>query len=218
MAERFSAVTQKPKIIEGFYRTILEEGFEGASIAKVAARIDMKPTLIIHYFGNRENLVLAGVDYVIDSYSRLLNGFKVRYTDPDKRLKALLETLWSREYYEKVHIAVAFSVIAVSFRNPRVQKKIKGLYTVFRKSLVKDLGELKEAGAVTVEDVEKAADVLISMVEGSRHFRHFHVKQKDVSAYNRSMIQAATLLLKKPEWGTIPDKSSKIPWKKKGGI
>ena len=201
MVKRLCAETQKPKIIESFYQTILEEGFEGTSIAKVAARIDMKPTLIIHYFGNKEALTLAGVDYVIESYSRLLNKFKKRYDDPEKRLMALLNTLWSKAYYENVHIAVAFSVIAVSFRNPRVKKKIQTLYQLFKTTLVKDLEELKNAGVVAVHDVEKAADILISMVEGSRHFRHFHVKSSDVAAYNQSMIMAALLLLKNPDWG-----------------
>lgn len=200
MAPRLNAETQKPKIIESYYHTILEEGFEGTSIAKIAARIDMNPTLIIHYFGNKENLALAGVDYVIESYAKLLNKFKIRYEDPEKRLMALLNTLWSKAYYERVHIAVSFSVIAVSFRNPRVRKKIQGLYLLFKASLVKDLEELKTAGAVAVPDVEKAVDVLISMIEGSRHFRHFHVKSKDVAAYNRGMVMAALSLLKNPHW------------------
>lgn len=198
--KRSNAEIQKPKIIESFYHTILEEGFEGTSIAKIAARIGMKPTLVIHYFGTKEDLTLSGVDYVIDAYAVLLNKFKTRYADPEKRLRALLNTLWSREYYEKVNIAVALSIITVSFRNPRIKKKIERLYNLFKLTLVRDLTELKAAGAVRVVDVEKAADVLISMVEGSRHFRHFFVKSRDVASYNRGMVNASLTLLKNPEW------------------
>lgn len=196
MSTRLNADTQKPKIIESFYQTILEEGFEGASIAKIAARIDMKPTLIIHYFGTKEKLTLACVDHVIESYSTLLDGFKTMHDDPEQRLMALLKTIWSRAYYEKVHIAVAFSVISASFRNPRIKKKIQGLYQLFKTRLVKELDALKRTEVITVSDVEKTADVLISMIEGSRHFRHFHVKAKDVPDYNQQMIKAALSILR----------------------
>ncbi|MBU1170940.1 MAG: TetR/AcrR family transcriptional regulator [Proteobacteria bacterium] len=198
MTKRLNADIQKPKIIESFYQTILEEGFEGTSIAKIAARIDMKPTLIIHYFGTKENLTIAGVDHVITIYSNLLDRLSPRHEDPEKRLMALLNTLWSRAYYEKFNIAVAFSVISVSFRNTRIKKKIQILYQQFKSRLIKELEALHREGVIACPDAVKTADVLISMVEGSRHFRHFHVKAKDVAGYNQSMIMAALSMLKTP--------------------
>ncbi len=198
MAGRLNAETQKPKILEGFYYTILEEGFEGASIAKVAARIDMKPTLILHYFRNKEALTVCGVDYVIEKYTQLFVKSHIESNDPEKRLNSLLKLLWSKEYYEHVHIAVALSGIAISFRNPRVKKKIQDLYHLFKAYLVSELETFQNEGVICVPDVEKTAEVLISMAEGSRHFRHFYVKSKDVAEYNQHMITAAFNILKMP--------------------
>lgn len=198
MAGRLNAETQKPKILEGFYYTILEEGFEGASIAKIAARIDMKPSLLLHYFGTKEALTLSGVDYVIERYARLFERARARSTDPEKRLTALMKLLWSREYYENVHIAVALSGVAISFRNPRVKKKIQGLYNLYKTFLMNEFEALQEAGVIDVAEIEKTAEVLISMVEGSRHFRHFFVKSKDVAEYNQHMMMAALQILKQP--------------------
>jgi len=62
MKKRLNAGIQKPKMVKHFYKTILAEGFEGASIAKVAKRMKIHPSLILHYFGNKENLTLALVD------------------------------------------------------------------------------------------------------------------------------------------------------------
>lgn len=196
MTGRLNAETQKPKILEGFYYTILEEGFEGASIAKIAERIDMKPTLILHYFGNKESLTVCGVDYVIERYSKLFVKSRLKNKDPEKRLNALLKLLWSKEYYENVHIAVALSGVAISFRNPRVKKKIQDLYRLFKSYLIEELEMFQREGVICVNDIEKTAEVLISMVEGSRHFRHFFVKSKDVALYNQQMILAAMKILK----------------------
>ena len=42
------------------------------------------------------------------------------------------------------------------------------------------------------------AEILITMAEGARHFRHFHVKPEDMAAYTEHMIMAALSLLKNP--------------------
>lgn len=196
MGKRLKAEIQKPKIVEAFYRTILEEGFEGASIAKIAARIDMTPTLIIHYFGTKENMTMALVDYVLELYSKLLRSAKTQETDPHLRLQKLLRIFWSRSYYEKIHIASDFSVISASFRNTRINRKIKVLYDQMRSFLAKNLEDLKDEGVIDVEDIPGTVDVMISMIEGSRHFRHFFVKPKDLEDYNQRMINAALAVLK----------------------
>ncbi len=196
MTGRLNAETQKPKILESFYYTILEEGFEGASIAKIAKRINMKPTLILHYFRNKEALTVSGVDYVIERYTKLFVKSRLKNSDPEKRFNALLKLLWSKEYYETVHIAVALSGIAISFRNPRIKKKIQDLYLLFKTYLMEELGSFQAEGIICVQDIEKTAEVLMTMVEGSRHFRHFYVKSKDLVQYNQHMMMAALSVLR----------------------
>lgn len=210
MPGRLNAETQKPKILKGFYYTILEEGFEGASIAKIAERIDMKPTLILHYFGNKEALTASGVDYVVERYTRLFVKSRLKNNDPEKRLNALLKLLWSKEYYETVHIAVALSGIAISFRKPRIKKKIQNLYLLLKNYLIEELESFQAEGIICVSDIEKTAEVLISMVEGSRHFRHFYVKSKDVAQYNQHMITAAMSILKQNQLADNWFKNTKI--------
>ncbi len=200
MAKRQCAEVRKPKIIESFYRTILEEGFEGASIAKVAKRLDIHPSLILHYFGNKENMTLACVDFVIFEYATLFRKLQSGNMAPEERLAKLVKTLWSKAYYEKIHIAASLSVITVSFRNPRVRKKIKGLYRLFKEYLIKELKDLKEKGVIHAQDIERVADVLVTMVEGSRHFCHFFIKAKDLKQYNQDMGMAALGMLTNASW------------------
>ncbi len=196
MKKRLNADIQKPKIVKHFYKTILAEGFEGASIAKVAKRMKIHPSLILHYFGNKENLTLALVDFVIDAYGSLLKKFKSQDGAPEDRLMKLLEAIWSREYYEKINVAGSFAVLAVSFRNEKIHGKIRELYRMFKKFLVREIEYLIDNRVIGVNDPEQAAEVIMTMIEGSRHFRTFIIDEDQVGKYNQDMIQTAHFLLK----------------------
>jgi len=199
---RQRAETQKPRIIRSFYETILEQGVEGASIAKVAKRLDIQSTLIIHYFGNKENMTLALVDFVVEEYSKIFKKIRNQRkdSDPEQRIQSFFKIIWSKPYYEKIDIAASLSVISVSFRNQRVRKKIQWLYQQFKALLVQEMEAFFDQKGIETPDVERAANVLLSMVEGSRHFRHFFIKTKDINQYNRDMVMAAIRMVKNQSW------------------
>ncbi|MCF8037266.1 MAG: TetR/AcrR family transcriptional regulator [Desulfobacteraceae bacterium] len=193
--QRQNAEIRKPEIVKSFYQTILERGFEGASIAKVAARINIHPSLILHYFGNKENLTLELVDYVIEEYDRLLRSVELEGLSPEARLERLLEIIWSREYYEKIHIAGSFSLLAVSFRRPRIQEKIEGLYNAFRRFLAKEIQKAADAGIIEQQDTVRTAARIITLIEGARHFRHLFVEKNECEQYNQDMKAATRMMM-----------------------
>ena len=47
------APLRKREILEHFQQVLVEEGFEGASIGKIARRMGINPSLIIHYFSTK---------------------------------------------------------------------------------------------------------------------------------------------------------------------
>lgn len=54
MRKNQTAETRKPEIFENFYQVIIAEGIEGASIGKIARRMNIHPSLIIHYFKTKK--------------------------------------------------------------------------------------------------------------------------------------------------------------------
>lgn len=203
MKKRQNGETRKPQIIKAFYETILEEGFEGASIGKVAKRLNMNSTLILYYFGNKENMTLECVNYTISAYAKLIKRLHHETKAPRDRLMSFLQMLWSREYYEKVHIAASFSVIDISFRNKQVKKKFDDLYRLFKVYLVNELKELHSAGLIRASNFDRTADILMTMVEGSRHFSHFFVNPEERETYHHHMIMTALGLLTSPYKGHV---------------
>lgn len=53
----------KQKILEGTYRYLLEQGSQNLSARSIAKAIGVNHGLIHHYFGSKENLLLAFIDY-----------------------------------------------------------------------------------------------------------------------------------------------------------
>lgn len=196
--KRQNASLRKPQIIKAFYETIIEEGFEGASLAKVAKRCGLNQTLILHYFKNKENLTIACVDRAIEEYSKLLQRYIPNTKDPEKRFLNLLNALWSREYYEAIHIASSFAVIDISFRNKKVKQRLERLYHIFKRFLVHELLELQKQKVIKVSNIEETAEVIMAMVEGSRHFSHFFITDEKRDEFHRSMVKAACSILKNP--------------------
>ena len=62
MGRKSKADVRKKEILEHFYIVLKQEGFENASIAKIANLMDVNPSLLIHYFKTKEEMVFAFVE------------------------------------------------------------------------------------------------------------------------------------------------------------
>lgn len=193
--KRQKAELRKPEIIGHFYQVIIEEGFENASIQKVAKRMGIHPSLIIHYFASKENMVMGLVDHVLESHSNLFSNITPFDTDPDQRLTDLLGIIWSKDWQSKIDISVVYAVLSMGCRNSMVFDRILNLYSSYRLFLKKEFSRLSEAGVIRGIDPEQASDIIISMSEGSHYFMPFHIKTEEADAHRERMINAALRLL-----------------------
>ena len=73
MGRKSLSSIRKQEILEHFGEVMAREGIEGASIAKIAAHMRMHPSLIIHYFKNKDEMLLALVRMHVE---RMLHDFQ----------------------------------------------------------------------------------------------------------------------------------------------
>ncbi len=195
--KRQNAGARKPDIVKNFYRVILEEGIEGASIGKVAKRMDIHPSLIIHYFQNKENLIIALVDYIIRRSGEIYRELIVDSGDPGRRLRNLVEIFFSEAWYAMSDISGDFAILSMSGREPRIRSRLMEMYGILKKLLIEELGKIHDAGAIPLRDPARAADIIISMYEGYRHFKHFYIEEADAEGFREDMIEATMAALAK---------------------
>ena len=196
MKKRQNAELRKPDILKHYYQVILEEGVEGASIAKVAKRMKINPSLIIHYFSTRDNMTVELVDYISKIYNQLFMELKIETDDPEKRLDRLCDILLSEEWYTTTDISGDFSVISISFRNSRVFARLKAMYAEFNRLIIRELEIISAGGKIRIDDPGKRAKLVVSMIEGYRHFKHFYVEAAGADEYKSDMKKTLKSIIK----------------------
>ena len=191
MKQRKNAEIRKPEILENYYQVIIEEGIEGASIGKVAARMDIHPSLIIHYFKTKKNLTLKLVDLMLEKY--LAPGFLdfSHISNLEDRFNALIDTIFSESWSKTVDPGVHFCFYYLSFRNPDIKEQFNKIFKRFRDYLFGEMEMYNRAGIIHVKDIDKAVDSIITLMEGlefharflseSQPFEHFANDAKELA-------------------------------------
>lgn len=186
MRKNLSAETRKPEILEQYYQVLIDEGFEGASIGKIADRMGIHPSLIIHYFKNKENMTIELVDTLIRKYEapEFLDFDHIR--DVKARFEAFTDTLFSLEWSRTVDPGVHFGFYYLSFRNRKVRERFEAMFRRFRDYLIGELRCYRDAGVIAEEDIEGAADLIMTLMEGLEFHAQFLAGGKPFERFARA--------------------------------
>jgi len=195
MKKRQNAELRKPDILKHYYQVILKEGIEGASIAKVAKRMKINPSLIIHYFSSKDNMTVALVDHMSKIYNRLFMEMKIETDDPEKRIDRIIEIFFSDEWYHNTDISGDFSIFSISFRNKKVFKHVQNMYLDFIKLIRKELEIVSSSGKIKISNPQRTAELIVSALEGYRHFKHFYIDEEASEQYRQDMKKAIKSIL-----------------------
>ena len=194
---RQNAAVRKPEILEHYYQVIIDKGIEGASIGKIAQSIGIHPSLIIHYFKNKENMTIELLDVLIEKYEapEYLNFDHIQ--DLHKRFQALMDTIFSQEWSRTIDPGVHFCFYYLSFRNPDIRKRFRGMIKRFRNYLIEQLKSFQDHGVIRVQDVQLAADYIITLMEGMEFHAHFLSENEPFERFARTAKDAAMAYLQK---------------------
>jgi len=149
-------------IIKAFYKVARREGLENASIAKVASVLDVNPSLVIHYFKTKQDLIHGLIEYILERY-RLIYNPENGTLNPKERLEKVIRNLFSRKWDKLFDDGVFYSSFSLIFRDKTLKAHYKNLLT-------DTLKEAKDNDLVDVVDVEKTADIIFIFVEGAYYY------------------------------------------------
>ena len=156
-------------IIKAFYKVAQKEGLENASIAKVASVLDVNPSLVIHYFETKQDLIHRLIEYILERY-RLIYNPENGTLNPVERLKKIIRNLFSRKWDKLIDDGVFYSSFSLIFRDKTLKAHYKNLHDHLRQMLTNTLKGANENGVIDVDDVEKTADLVFILVEGAYYY------------------------------------------------
>ena len=196
MRKNQSAEFRKPEILESYYQVLIEEGLEGASIGKIADRLNIHPSLIIHYFKTKERMKLALVDLLVEKYNAPEFLSLAHIQNNEERFHALMDTLFSFEWSRTVDPGVHFGFYYLSFRSEAIQERFKEMFKALREHLKEEMAYFSSKGVITVHDPEKAADIIVTLMEGMEFHSQFLSTGKPFQAFAQTAKETAILALK----------------------
>lgn len=157
---------RRREMLDAYYRVLIEEGLQGASLAKIAKRLDVPPSLLIHYFGTKEQMTVELVDYLLDEYRHAYGDRLAAITDPVARLHAILDTFFSLEYHRLLDDSAFYACFYVSLRHPAVRHAFATLYEASLELVETAIRESMAAGDMARDDAHELAMVVKALEEG----------------------------------------------------
>jgi AcrR family transcriptional regulator len=157
---------RRREMLAAYYEVLRDEGLQGASIAKIAKRIDAPPSLLIHYFGTKEQMTIELVDYMLDEYRRGYGDKLASVEDPLARLRAILDTFFDPEYHQLLDDSVFYACFYVSLRHPEVRRSYATLYEASLELVESTVTECMRAGLIAGDDAHELAVTIKALEEG----------------------------------------------------
>lgn len=168
MGRRSLKEERQKEMVKAFYKVAKKEGIENASIAKVADSLGINPSLVIHYFKSKDELLQALVNFNLDRYLSIytING----EIDSKEKLLELIDNLFSRKWNRLFDDGVYYSCYALIYRNQKFKEEFKILHDSLRQNLAEALNEAKQYGIIEIEDIEQTVEIVYAFIEGAYYY------------------------------------------------
>ncbi|GGH21505.1 TetR/AcrR family transcriptional regulator [Sphingobacterium alkalisoli] len=175
---------RQQEIIKVFYQVAKKEGLENTSIAKIAAVMEINPSLIIHYFKTKEELTYALIDYILEKYLLIYKFDNRTKVDLEPVLVELIDRLFSKKWNKLFDDGLFYSCYALNFRDKRIKAMYKKLQDTLRQRLGALLENCKLQGVIAVDDSQLTADLIFVLIDGAYYYLSL---VKDAEEYDRKI-------------------------------
>lgn len=170
MARKNKSDQRRAEILAEVYEIIARDGIEGVTFSKVAKHIGIHKSLLSYYFENKEEMIVALVEFMAESYEKGFAEMVSGITDPKMRFEGCLDILLGEEWDRIVNPTVFYSCYYLSLLNPKIRDRYRMMYERIKEVIVEELKNSAQLGVVKIEDPEKAAVLIISIMEGFDYY------------------------------------------------
>jgi AcrR family transcriptional regulator len=166
MGRKDKSEERRKEILEACYQVVAKNGLEGATLKSIGREMGVAPSLLMHYFASKEDLIQSLVDFMIQKMDYTFLEHMEQIPTAKARLELFLEKNLSFELPDAVDNKVFYGAFYLSIGDERVRKSFRRVYDHDRAVLSKLLADYaSEAGARDLRP-ELLAIQFISLFEG----------------------------------------------------
>lgn len=171
MARYQKSLVRKQEMLSHLYDLIIEEGFENVSMNKIARKMGVNPSLMVHYFDTKERMVAELVNYLFSTYSRHIIPDLSESATPQERLQDFLDVVFGINWNGVVNNQVFFTYYTLALRRPEIsdhiRRALRNIYTTIHRELVKAGID----GVLPKQDWDRATQFVMMVMEGANLFQ-----------------------------------------------
>jgi AcrR family transcriptional regulator len=126
---------RREQILDAVEACMQEQGIEGVTFARVARRAGVRTSIVPHYFGTKNALMVAMVDRVLDRVQALIDA-AVADTQGLRLLDRLLDVLFGGQLAGPGVILILDQLRASAYFNEATRSRLVGMYAHFEQLAV----------------------------------------------------------------------------------
>lgn len=173
MGRKNLAAERREDILDAFEQCILERGIEGTSFQHIAQVLGMDRKIISHYFGNRDALVDAMTQRIVDAFDSLTND-ALANREQSADVMELVEAFYAQNSStERIEILWA-EILAYATRSQIVRDRLRQSYDKMFSSVEEALK--REYPKVPEHQRQTAVYTVTTLLDRSSTFEWLGVK------------------------------------------
>jgi len=158
---------RRAELAAAVWRLASREGLEAVTVRRVAAEAGWSTGALIHYFPDKEALILFAFRTAADRVGRRLAELEKRTSDPLERARAQLIEGLPLDRERRDEVCFWFSFLGLALTRPALARAQRVAYRAWRDRVADRLREAQEAGDVRADaDCATEAAALVGLVDG----------------------------------------------------
>jgi AcrR family transcriptional regulator len=158
---------RRAELAEAVWRLASREGLEALTVRRVAAEAGWSTGALVHYFRDKEELVLFAFETVADRAGRRIARAAERITDPLELTRAMLAEMLPLDPERQAEVRVWFAFLGLALTRPTLARAQRDAYRTCRGFLADTLATAQAEGRVEPEmDSSREAAALVALVDG----------------------------------------------------
>jgi AcrR family transcriptional regulator len=174
MGRKSKTTIRRREIMESCYKVIARKGLEGATLKQIGVEMGVSPSLLMHYFASKEEMILALVDYMVEKMDRTYHRAVKQRDSAEERLCLYIDKNFNFEIPQSVEDKVFYGSFYLALSDERVRTRFRRMYEHDHKMIVGLIKDYMEERGIENLNPDLLAIQLISTIEGFYLYRVVH--------------------------------------------
>ena len=158
---------RRAELREAVWRLASRDGLEAVTVRGVAEEAGCSTGALVHYFDDKEELLLFAFRTVADRVMRRAAAAEEVTTDPLELARAMLLEGLPLDRERQAEVRVWFAFLGLALTRPALARDQRVTYRAWRDRVAERLAAAKEQGLIRAEvDPDTQAAALVGLVDG----------------------------------------------------